>query len=324
MAPRTRSGDPPAATTADLAPGGSDGAGPSTAPALVAAPSVVDALNLIQQLQQRDEQLLQQQQLQLQVVQQLQQQMQQPAPAPPAPQPAGQLPLLGDVRTPSGADVVDFINVLSHQNGHLDEAHKVHQAVTLLRKEVLQWWEAQSGTGLQAEILASDHPWQAFRRALLDRFQPDSDEPLTQLLRLRQRTSVRAYMEDFHRLQGQAKPMEDHVLKVIFLEGLHKSVRANVRGHKPDTLNAAMSRALLFDAESTDSQQLPRKPHRFQRNGPAPPSGTSKPKVTCTYCGKVGHPESACWKKRATQKDFSGSRPAGTQQGKRGERGKMP
>jgi len=151
--------------------------------------------------------------------------MQQPAPAPPAPQPTSQLPLLGDLRTPSGADVFVFINVLPHQNGHMDEVGKVHQAVTLLRKEVLQWWEAQGmrSTGLQAEILASDHPWQAFRRGLLERFQPDSDEPLTQLLRLRQRTSVRAYMEDFHRLQGQAKPMDDHVLKVIFLEGLHKS-----------------------------------------------------------------------------------------------------
>ena len=70
--------------------------------------------------------------------------------------------------------------------------------------------------------------WPGFTKSLKDRFGAIGDDPMVELLRLRQKTSVDAYHEEFNSIITTLKLSDDHILG-CFLGGLKKEIQMMVR-----------------------------------------------------------------------------------------------
>lgn len=127
----------------------------------------------------------------------------------------------------------------------VEEEEKLDAVVIALEDQALnwyQWWEEQN----------TDLTWDAFKEALVRRFQPGLvQNPFGPLLSVKQTESVMKYREQFEREAAPLKREERVMLKGIFLNGLKEEIQAELKLHGECTLDEMMDRALLLEEKNT-------------------------------------------------------------------------
>ncbi|KAJ0482832.1 putative nucleotidyltransferase, Ribonuclease H [Helianthus annuus] len=106
--------------------------------------------------------------------------------------------------------------------------------------------------------------WSEFTTALLSRFGPtDYEEPSESFHRLKQLTTVAAYIESFERLSHRVDGLSEPFLVGCFIGGLKEEIRLEVKLKKPRFLVDAMGSARLVEEKLTLQRRFssPQRPH---------------------------------------------------------------
>jgi len=92
------------------------------------------------------------------------------------------------------------------------------------------------------------------------------DDPMVELLRLRKKTLVDAYHEEFNSIITRLKLSDDHILR-CFLGGLKKEIQMMVRMFRPKSLQHAFTLARTYEGANSSNSMA-----KFQRGvlGPTP------------------------------------------------------
>ena len=143
-------------------------------------------------------------------------------------------------------------------------------AIVHLEGKALQWHTAlmKSGSDMGAPS------WTTFTKSLIDQFGAISDNPMTELMRLRQKTLVDAYHEEFDSIITRLKLFDDHILSYI-LGGLKKEIQMMVRMFQPTYLQHMFTLARTYEATNSSNSMA-----KFHRGvlGPTPlPISSSAP-----------------------------------------------
>ena len=150
------------------------------------------------------------------------------------------------------------------------EEFKVQLAIVHLEGKALQWH-----TALMNSDLDMDAPsWTRFTKSLNDRFGAIGDDPMVVLMRLRQKTLVDAYHEEFDSIITRLKLANDHILS-CFLGGLKTDIQMMVRMFQPTSLQHAFTLVRTYVAANSNNSMA-----NFDRRvlGPAPvPISSSAP-----------------------------------------------
>ena len=84
--------------------------------------------------------------------------------------------------------------------------------------------------------------WETFVRAIQVRFRPSSyDDPMENLTKLKQTTTLAIYKSQFEMLRNRVKNLRESHKLSCFLSGLRDEIRLAVRMQNPRTLSAAFS-----------------------------------------------------------------------------------
>lgn len=133
--------------------------------------------------------------------------------------------------------VENYFNVI----GEPDE-RRVPYATTLLRKNALLWWQS---------LRPEERPatWADFSRVLIEYFQPLSATIVARdnLARLYQKTSVKAYVEEFKSQVLNIPDITDAEKLDKFRRGLKREVRLHVAFANPPTFDSAVTVAEQID-----------------------------------------------------------------------------
>lgn len=93
--------------------------------------------------------------------------------------------------------------------------------------------------------------WEEFRSAVVRRFQPSMlQSPYELLLSLQQTGSIEEYREQLELYAGPLRGAEPEYLKGIFLNGLKKVVRAELKLHQASNLPELMDLAQRIDEKN--------------------------------------------------------------------------
>jgi len=161
------------------------------------------------------------------------------------------------------------------------EEFKVQLTLVHLQGKALQWHITLMNSDLDMDAPS----WPGFTKSLKDRFGAIGDDPMVALMRLRQKTSVDAYHEEFDSIITRLKLANDHILS-CFLGGLKQDIQMIVRMFESTSLQHAFTLAKTYEAASFSKSTT-----KFHRGvlGPVPvPLSSSapinvvhKPKPTC-------------------------------------------
>lgn len=122
------------------------------------------------------------------------------------------------------------------------EERRVSYATTLLRKSALLWW-------LSLRVEERPMAWAGFSSAIVDYFQPLSATIVARdvLARLYQKSSVKAYAEEFKAQVLNIPDVTDAEKLDRFRRGLKKDVRLHVAFANPPTFDQAVTIAEQID-----------------------------------------------------------------------------
>lgn len=126
------------------------------------------------------------------------------------------------------------------------EDFKVRLAVVHFEGKALQWHSAYIRT-VGLENLPS---WKDYSQILLDRFGEVCEDPMAELMRLRQKGSVTEFHEQFDAIVSRVELAEEHQLS-CFLEGLKQDVQMMVRMFQPNSIRKAFSLAKMYESAIT-------------------------------------------------------------------------
>jgi len=152
-------------------------------------------------------------------------------------------------------------------------------ALVHLEGKALQWH-----TVMNSDLDMDAPSWPGFTKSLNDRFGAIGDDPMVVLMRLRQKTSVDAYHEEFNSIITRLKLANDHILN-CFLGGLKQDIQMIVRMFQPTSLQHAFTLARTYKVANSSKSTT-----KFHRGvlGPAlvplsssaPINAVPKPKPT--------------------------------------------
>ncbi|CAH9067743.1 unnamed protein product [Cuscuta epithymum] len=127
-----------------------------------------------------------------------------------------------------------------------EEEDKIDVAVVAMEDQALswfQWWEGQ----------AHRQTWESFTAALTKRFQPNLvQDPLGPLLSLKQKGSVKEYRDKFETAIASQGHLTEEVLKGVFIKGLKKDIRAELKLHTTRTLAKVMDTTSLIENKNNE------------------------------------------------------------------------
>jgi hypothetical protein len=116
--------------------------------------------------------------------------------------------------------------------------HRIRMASFHMEGEALIWFQDSDESG-------QFPTWDAFVQALLIRFGPAYDDPIEELMRLRQSSSVADYTAQFEALSNSLRGVSERNRLSCFLSGLKDDIRLPVRMLNPASLVAAFGLAKL-------------------------------------------------------------------------------
>ncbi|XP_057449034.1 uncharacterized protein LOC130740445 [Lotus japonicus] len=126
----------------------------------------------------------------------------------------------------------------------VDDTEKVRLLVVAMEERALnwfQWWEEQT----------PERTWEAFKEALVRRFQPGLvQNPFGPLLSIKQSGSVMEYRERFEMVAAPLRHTDRDIIKGIFLNGLKEEIRAELKLYRSGKLEEIMDRALLLEEKN--------------------------------------------------------------------------
>nr|KYP37825.1 hypothetical protein KK1_040968 [Cajanus cajan] len=131
------------------------------------------------------------------------------------------------------------------------EDYKVRLAVVHFEGKALQWHSAYVKT-VGLENLPS---WLEYTRILLDRFGEICEDPMADLMKLRQKSSITEYHEEFDSIVSHVELSEAHQLS-CFLGGLKQDVQMMVRMFQPDSVRKVFSLAKIYEASTLSNPQF--------------------------------------------------------------------
>nr|KYP60086.1 hypothetical protein KK1_015534 [Cajanus cajan] len=119
---------------------------------------------------------------------------------------------------------------------------KVWLAIVHLEGKALQWHTAIS------KNLANQQPsWEEYTKMLQDRFGDVCDDPMAELMKLRQEKGVSEYHEAFDAIISRLDFTKEYRLS-CFLGGLKHEIQMMVRMFRPDSVRRAFSLAKMYEA----------------------------------------------------------------------------
>ncbi|XP_041009475.1 uncharacterized protein LOC121253540 [Juglans microcarpa x Juglans regia] len=128
-------------------------------------------------------------------------------------------------------------------------AHRLLMASYHMNGEALVWYQDAADTGQFT-------CWQTFIQALQLRFGPTAyDDPMEDITRLKQTSSVAEYKARFEALSNRLKRLPDSHKLSCFLSGLRDEIRLPLRMFKPVNLNAAFGLARIQEEYIVSSRR---------------------------------------------------------------------
>nr|KYP39328.1 hypothetical protein KK1_039377 [Cajanus cajan] len=125
--------------------------------------------------------------------------------------------------------------------------YKVRLAVIHFEGKALQWHSAYvKNVGI--DKLPS---WKDYTEILLERFGEVCEDPMAELMRLRQRGTVTDYHNDFDAIVSRIELSESHQLS-CFLGGLKLEIQMMVRMFQPTSVMKAFSLAKMYENANDD------------------------------------------------------------------------
>lgn len=162
-----------------------------------------------------------------------------------------------------GNNVADWLFQINHffSFHSTPEEHKLHIAAFYMTGPALQWFHWMH----KNHQLSS---WHEFVKNLELRFGPSAyQHPEASLYKLRQRTTVTAYLSEFENLSNRAVRLSHDNLLNCFLSGLRDDIRRELYLFQPVSLHEAIGLAKLVEEKCDDSRRS-----WFRPNLPKPPT----------------------------------------------------
>ncbi|KAL5552261.1 hypothetical protein UlMin_002437 [Ulmus minor] len=130
------------------------------------------------------------------------------------------------------------------------ETEKITLATICLEGRVLSWY-------LWADAKTPFQSWPGFRATLLARFSHLGDEdPIEQLLALRQEGSVADFRDQFEMLAAALPQLPESVFKSAFMNGLREEIRMELRLLRPGDLEVSMVTAQQIEERNLTLEKL--------------------------------------------------------------------
>ena len=126
---------------------------------------------------------------------------------------------------------------------------KVRLVVVHFEEKTLQWHNAY----VRTVGLRNFPSWKDYSQILLDRFGEVCEDPMAELMRLRQKGSVTEFHEQFDAIVSRVELAEEHQLS-CFLGGLKQDVQMMVRMFQPDSIRKAFSLAKMYESLLTPNK----------------------------------------------------------------------
>ena len=126
------------------------------------------------------------------------------------------------------------------------EDFKVRLAVVHFKGKALQWHSAY----VRAMGLGNLPSWKDYSQILLDRFGEVCEDPMAELMRLRQKGSVTKFHEQFDAIVSRVELAEEHQLS-CFLGGLKQDMQMMVRMFQHNSIMKAFSLVKIYESAIT-------------------------------------------------------------------------
>ncbi|GJZ29099.1 retrotransposon-related protein [Tanacetum coccineum] len=162
-------------------------------------------------------------------------------------------------------------------------------------------------------FMGEDVDWNAYRTAILKRFDVVYDDPLGELKKLKQTTHVQEYIDAFDRLLCRIDLDENQCIS-FFLAGLNSEIELAIRMFKPRTLAEVYGLCKLEEAKVNAVKQKPKPPilptpryqNQIPNSGPKP-MALATPNVNWRT-KPVNGSSSTPFRKQLTQKELEEKR----------------
>ncbi|KAH9699109.1 hypothetical protein KPL71_024219 [Citrus sinensis] len=124
----------------------------------------------------------------------------------------------------------------------VEESDMVGLATIHLEGKALEWFQGY-------EVAIAEPSWRQFSTDLMARFGPGTyDNPVGQLSKLRQTSTVRLYQEQFEALVARTRGLPEDFFVQCFVSGLRDAIKNQVAMFQPKTLIQAVGLALLQES----------------------------------------------------------------------------
>ncbi|CAH9138661.1 unnamed protein product, partial [Cuscuta epithymum] len=124
---------------------------------------------------------------------------------------------------------------------NIDEEEMVEASMVAMEDKALNWfhvWESQT------EVT----DWETLKKSVIRRFQPELiQNPYDPMLSLKQIGSVQEYREEFEMVISHQKNMDRELLRGIFIKGLKKEIKAELKLYVSKSLSEIMEKATLIE-----------------------------------------------------------------------------
>ncbi|XP_019447282.1 PREDICTED: uncharacterized protein LOC109350506 [Lupinus angustifolius] len=145
------------------------------------------------------------------------------------------------------------------------ETERMQATLVALEGKALCWYQWWSRC-------TPNPTWEGFKLVVVRRFQPSMvQNPLEQLLALKQLGTVEEYVEEFEKFVGALREIDQEFVRGIFLNGLKEEIKAEVKLHEHHTLSEVIQKSIMIEEKNLILQKkiIPNnysRPLNFVRN----------------------------------------------------------
>ncbi|CAH9119644.1 unnamed protein product [Cuscuta europaea] len=149
----------------------------------------------------------------------------------------------------NGKDACGWLLRMNHyfRLNRTEEVDKIDVAVIAMEDQALSWFQWWEGQALQQN-------WNTFTQALTKQFQPDLvQDPLGPLFNLKQKGTIQEYRDKFETAIASQGHLTEEVLRGVFLKGLKRDIRAELKLHRTRTLAEVMDTASAIENKNSET-----------------------------------------------------------------------